>query len=540
VLPFVNLGDSADAYFADGVADEVRSKLAGLPDLEVIARGSSSQYQGSAKSPREIADELGARYLLTGTVRWEKGTRPNRVRVSPELVEARTGITRWAQPFDAALTDVFAVQGNIAGEVAKALHLALADSTRARLAASPTRSLDAYAHYLRSQELRAGEISPGALRGAIAELRQAVAIDSGFVAAWADLVQLQIEAFRLGGMQVGDVNAAATTLSRALKLGPGSPDVWAASGRYKMTVEGDFAGALGEYRRALRAVPHRSDLLSAAGTAEMELGRWDEAIASLEHAVRLDPRSPDAAGSLAGAYLRLRRYPEARAEIERAQRLRPGSVSLAYTRARIAAGEGDLDAVRDALRKVEPAVGARAVVAYTALREDLIWALTDDQLRLLTTLTPADLDGGRADWALAVAQAWRFLGDSSRARTYGDTAAAAFATMLAQWGDRADRGQVISTRGLALAIAGRAEEAIEASALAGRLQPLGSGVQSPYVAYVRGRIDLMVGDRRDAVDRLEGALREPAHVSRGWLRIDRWMEPLRGDPRFQALVASSP
>ena len=169
VLPFDNLGDSADAYFADGIADELRAKLSRLDGVQVIARGSSNQYRRTAKAPEEIARELGAGYLLTATVQWDKASGgPSRVRVSPELVEARTGVTRWARPFDAAFTDVFSVQADIAGQVAGALHLALSDSSRARLAEVPTRNLEAYAHYLRSRELRSGEISPEALRGAIA------------------------------------------------------------------------------------------------------------------------------------------------------------------------------------------------------------------------------------------------------------------------------------------------------------------------------------------------------------------------------------
>ena len=137
VLAFENLGDSADAYFAEGMGDEVRAKLAGLPGLEVIARGSSSQYAGSGKTPFEIGAELGVPYLLTGTVRWDKGPKSNRVRVSPELIDVRTGVTRWAHPFDASFTDVFAVQADIAGQVAGALHLALTDSSRAHLSAVP-------------------------------------------------------------------------------------------------------------------------------------------------------------------------------------------------------------------------------------------------------------------------------------------------------------------------------------------------------------------------------------------------------------------
>ncbi len=536
VLPFENRGDSADRFFADGMADEVRGKLATLPGLEVIARSSSSQYASSGKAAGQIAGELGVRYLLTGTVRWDKGPGGSRVRVSPELIEARTGVTRWSQNFDAAFTDVFTVQADIAGQVATALHVALADSTRRQLAAAPTSSLDAYAHFLRSRELRAGEISPEALRAAIAELQGAVTLDPGFVVAWAELAQLQVEAFRLGGMQVADADAALGTLRHALALAPGSPDVRAASGLYKLLVEGDAAGSLAEYREAQRAVPNRSDLLSGAGSAEQQLARWVEAIADFRQAARLDPRAPDVPMQLSEALLRLRRYPEARAEIQRARRLRPNSLSLAYTEARVVAGEGDLTRLRAVLREMEPIAGPRAAAAYVALREDLIWALSDDQLRRVTTLTPEDLDGGRGDWGLAVAEAYRFLGDSARARAYGDSAAAAYARQLAAWGNRADRGQVVAVRALALAHAGRLREALAEAKQAGSIQPLDAGTQGTYVAYAESRVALMGGERGWAVALLDSILRRPAQLSRGWLRIDRSLDPLRGEAGFEALA----
>jgi len=536
VLRFENLGDSADAYFADGMADEIRSKLAGLPGLEVIARGSSTQYLGSGKPAAQIAVELGVPYLLTGTVRWEKGPKRSRVRVSPELIEARTGVTRWARPFDAAFTDVFAVQAGIASQVAGALHLALTDSARAQLSAVPTSSLDAYARYLRSRELRSGESTPEVLRAAIAELGAAVRLDTGFVAAWAELAQAQMDVFRQGGLMVSDADSARASLRRAAALAPESPDVLAASARYHLGVEGDFAAALRDYRQALSAAPHRGDLLTGAGTVEMELDRWPEAVADLEHAARLDPRSPDAALWVGSAYLRLRRYDEARRELDRARGLRPASMSLGYSRARLAAAEGDLAGIRRVFQELERRAGPRAVAAYVALREDLIWALPDDQLRLVTTLTPDDLDGGRADWALAVSEAHRFLGDSARSRTYADSAVTAYDRMLERWGNRRDRGQIVVTRALALALGGRAQDARAAADEAGRLQPLGSGIQSPYIAYVRGRIDAMAGDPASAVARLRGILAVPAQQSRGWLAIDRTLAPLRGDAEFEALI----
>jgi tetratricopeptide (TPR) repeat protein len=363
-------------------------------------------------------------------VRWEKGPKRSRVRVSPELIDACTGVTRWARPLDAAFTDVFAVQADIASQVAGALHLALTDSARARLGAVPTRNLEAYARYLRGLELRSGENSPEALRGAIADLREAVRLDPAFVAGWVELARAQMDAFRQGGLLVGDADSARIWLERAQSLAPDSPEVRAASAHYHLMVEGDFGAALRDYREALRGAPHRSDLLTAAGRAEMELDRWPQAIADLEHAVRLDPRSPDAASWLAVAYARLRRYADARRELDRARSLRPASISLTYSRARLAAAEGDLPTARRVL-----------------------------------------------------------------------------------------------------------QEARAAADEAGSLLPLGAGLQSPYVAYIRARIDAMAGDRPAAVKRLRSLLEHQGSQSAGWLSIDRTLEPLRADPEFRKLLA---
>lgn len=211
-------------------------------------------------------------------------------------------------------------------------------------------------------------------------------------------------------------------------------------------------------------------------------------------------------------------------------------MSLGYSRARLAAAEGDLAGIRRVFKDLERSSGPRAVAAYVALREDLLWALEDDQLRIVTTLTPDDLDGGRADWALAVSEAHRFRGDSARSRAYADSAVTAYDAMLARWGDRRDRGQIVVTRALALALGGRMREARAAADEAGVLQPLGSGIQSPYIAYVRSRIDAVAGDRASAVARLRAILAVPAQQSRGWFRIDRTLTSLRDDAEFEALI----
>src|SRR5690606_18799091 len=220
VLPFENLGDSADAYFADGVTDAVRGKLAEITGFEVIARSSSQEYGGSIKPPAQIADELGVHYLLTGTVRWVKqadGT--SRVQVRPELVEIGDGAarTRWGVPSNAPLTDVFAVQEQIAGQVSGALNVALGTPDRERLAERPTNDLEAYNLYLQADAILGSD--RGSVGRKIALFEQAVRRDSTFAMAWARLAGNK--AFQVwatsGGVDDGSVRKA---LDRAIALAP--------------------------------------------------------------------------------------------------------------------------------------------------------------------------------------------------------------------------------------------------------------------------------------------------------------------------------
>ncbi len=537
VLPFENIGDTTDAYFAEGIADEVRGKLALLSGLEVIARSSSSRYRVTDHSPAEIAKELEVKYLLTGTVRWERRPgKPTRVRVSPELVDVRSGATRWQKSFDAAVTDVFGIQGRIAGDVADALNLALAEPARRGLADQPTASIEAYTLYLHGKNLRAGEVAPLALRGALAAFQRAVEIDTAFGAAWAELAAAHVDALRLGGMRTDDAERARIAMARAGELAPESPDTRKARGRYAHVVRGDPAAGLAEYRAALRSAPGRSDLLDAAASAEMDLGLWSEAVADLEHAARLDPQSAEVLGDLGGVYMRLRRYGEARETIERARVLRPSSMWLAHSRARLAAMEGDLDGIRQVFESMEGMVGQRRVVAYVALREDLIWALDDDGRRGLLELTPEDLDGGRADWALAQSEVHWLLGHVGQARAYGDTAAAEFSELLAAYGDQVDRYQLVAVRGLALAYAGRYREALAEGIRAEAEQPGDQNTQTSYVRYVVARIHVLAGRPEGALDRLEALVDEPGLRSREFFRIDPSLAPLRDDPRFLRLA----
>ena len=540
VLPFENKGEAADAYFADGMADEVRGKLASIQGLEVIARASSSQYARTTKSPQRIGEELGVAYVLTGTVRWDRsvgGT--SRVRVSPELVDARSGVTRWHQSFDTALTDVFGVQADIAGKVADALNVTVGDAARRQLAAKLTSNPEAYARYLRGKELRSGELAADTLRAAIVEFQQAVALDQAFAAAWSELALAQLEAFRNGGMQTSDVKAASRAWEAAVRLAPDSPETRRASGRYQDIGLNNQSAALAEYRAGLAVAPSHGDLLRATASIEMKLGMLDEAVARLERLAQVDPRSPDSALSQGVAYGRLGRYAEAGAALERARSLRPSSIAIGYMRARLAAARGDLAGVRKAVQAVEASAGRRRTLAYWALRENILFALNDEQQKALLDLTPADLDGGKADWALALAEVSWLRGDGAQARSYGEVAATSYAQVQEGWGQAVDREQVMILGAYGLALAGRSNEAITE---AGRAMAFEQqfGLRNAYMPFIFARIYVLANRPEPAIDQLEETLRRRDFYSRGWLRIDSTFAPLRTNPRFQRLVASDP
>src|SRR5262249_5529951 len=353
VLPFVNLSQAEDEYFADGITDDVRGKLAALPGIRVIARSSSSQYARTTKQPQEIGRELHVEYLLTGTVRWDKAPgEPGRVRVSPELVQAATGSTRWQEPFDAPLTDVFQVQADIADRVASALDVALGNDARHGLAARPTESLAAYDAYLKgeaaSQDMAVTD--PPGLRRAITFYQQAVALDSGFVPAWAQLARAQVALYRYGAPILELAAQAGAAANRAKALRPDRPEGYMALGDYYRSVPGDNRRGLAAFEAGLELAPTNVDLLGGAALAEQALGRWEASLQHLRRAAELDPRSALSAQRTASTLLVLRRFPEARVEAERGLALAPTNISMTFLRALVAIGQGDLAGARAVVR----------------------------------------------------------------------------------------------------------------------------------------------------------------------------------------------
>ena len=541
VLPFENLGDSADAYFADGVTDEVRTKLAQVAGLEVIARGSSIEYRGTAKRPAEIARELGADYLLTGTVRWEKAAgAASRVRVTPELVDARPGQTartRWGQQFDAALTNVFQVQADIATRVADALDVALADSVRAELVARPTASLEAYDAFLKGEAATAGlaSLDIPSLQRALPHYQRAVALDSTFVPAWAQLSRAYTSLYSNRGPTPELAELARQAAERARRLGPTRPDGFLALGFYYRGVVGDSRQALAAFEAGLKLAPSNVDLIVAVGGIEQAAGKWEESLARYERAAALDPRSGNAARRHALTLLSLRRYAEAEAAQARALTLAPTSLTNIHQAAMLALAQGDRARAERIARTVPPGVDSVELAVQFARFEELSWLLSDAQQRLLLTLPPSAFEDDRANWGFVLAQLHALRGQSALARAFADSARMAYEKSIAAV---PDDGQQHALLGLTLAFQGRFDQAVREGERGVELVPISrDGYIGPYIQLLLARVHMMAGNHDKAVELLAPLVEVPNNLSPAWLRVDPTFDPLRKHPRFQELTA---
>jgi eukaryotic-like serine/threonine-protein kinase len=535
VLPFENLGGPGDEYFADGVTDEVRGKLTSLPGLRVIARSSSAQYKKSTKSPQEIGRELGVDWLLTGTVRWEKGAGGNHVRVSPELIQVATGSTTWQQPFDAALTDVFQVQADMAGQVAQALDLALGSSQRAVLAERPTSNAAAYDAFLKgeAESQSVGTAVGTQLRSAIDYYERAVALDSSFVQAWTQLSRAHSLLYINGAISPEGKQRALEAAEHALRLNPNQFHGYLALGEYYASIPLDFPRALQEYQKGLRLAPNRGELLGATAVSEISVGRWDEAVQHFRRAQALDPRSFVVARRLAQTYLRLRRYPEAITASDRAIALAADNPGALQNKVMAYLAMGDADRARELARAATKTYDPTALATTFGNFYDLYWALPPELQELLLRLTPGAFDD-RATWAVVRTQLLHFRGDLAQTRIYADSARLAMDERLRNTPDDA---QSHVFRGLILAYLGRKAEAIEEGERARALLPIEKDAYfGPYLQHQVVRIYILVGEPEKALDRLEPLLRMPYYLSPAWLRVDPNFDPLRNNPRFRKLV----
>ena len=541
VLPFVNLGPADDEYFADGMTDEVRGKLAGLAGLEVIARDSSDFYRDATKTPRQIADELGVRYLLTGTVRWQKPLDgPSRIRLSSELVDAlpgRSPVAMWHDSFDATLADVFEVQADIATKVVRALGVALGTHERQSLDQRPTDNLEAYELYIKAERISGEALGGSLLRyNRMAELyRQAVDLDPEFGPAWAGLSKAQSYIFRLSRGTQEQSEAARASAERALALDPSLAEVRLAMARYFKEVRQDSIKASEQVELGLETSPNHAGLLrERARISRLDRDRWDEALEDLRRSAALDPLSSRAATDLGWHLLYMRRDAEAEEALDRALSISPNSFRAIRLSAMVMLARGDLEGARVFLGATSNNLDRDEFIAQLAVFDDLYWVLDDQWQKELLGLGLEPFGGSVSDRSLAFAHTYHLRGDREQTVTFAEQVRAALADELENFPDDPDANPLM---GVALAYLGRRDEALTFGRKGMQLYETQPDVPYPYSQLQLVRIHILVEDAESALDLLEPLLlEEPFHLTPGWLSIDPMFDPLRDHPRFQALL----
>ena len=555
VLPFENLGPPADAYFADGLTEEVRSRLAGVAGLRVISGASARQYRGSTKPPREIAHELGATHLLTGTVRWER--LPNgagNVRVSPELIRADDQASIWAEPYDGPLENVFGLQTQVAERVVDALDVKLLARDRQVVAARPTSNLAAYDAYLRgiANLTQPGRYSAPSRRLAVTELERAVSLDSTFAAAHAALARAYLAADFFGGDSMM-IKKAGASVDRATSLAPGLLEAQLARSAY-LVAAGDVGAALDVANAAARQAPHDPIVILELGSVQTALGRLDDAIATFERGARLDPRSPDLQAAPAGLYDMLERHEQAIAWREREIALSPENVvAYAAQATSYLLWRADTAAARRVLERVSPSVGTAVLARLPDMNVGQgLWnaVLPSAVLDAKDTLTFAGYVAGgdttRELYHFMKLRHFARAGRLDRARAHADSIIAVLdpavnpnANLWTRQAWRFSRPGILAE---AYSYRGRYADAarvidryeIESNRIADFFARSFAVQSVPFLDVLAGRRDLAVARLAKLFEQPHGYFISPA-----LLRADPAWAPLREHPGFERLLAGS-
>jgi len=537
VLPFESVGAAEDAYFADGITEEVRGKLAAVPGMRVTARTSSNAYRGSTKSITQIGAELGVEYLLTGTIRWEKAADgQRRVRVTPELINASDGSNKWQQPFDAVLSDVFSVQSEIAAKVAQALDVTLAAQAQQQLDQRSTKNLEAYQEYLLGEKATTAMVrSDGkSLAEGDAHYSRAVALDTAFGLAWSRVALVAITTFNANPTEEL-AKRARDAVARAMRLEPDHPQVRRANSRYLRVVMKDYAASLAQLDTALLRTPNDVDVLANASTMNALLSRWDAAVEAAKRAYALDPRNANAASSVGRVLHAVRRHAESDEYFGKALALSPGNIQYAEDRVINRVSMGDLPGAKAVVVEALKTADSTELAAYFSLFQEMQWVLDSPLLHRITTMTPANFRNNRQQWALKVGATWNLLGDSAKARAYGDSARVVAEAQLASYPDDA---QLHELHGRSLALNGRKAEAIDEAERSLKMRETALDASTgPYVRYQAARVLIQSGAYDRALDIIEPLLTTNySDLTPDWLRLDPVFRPLKGNARFERLA----
>src|SRR5450755_5007993 len=365
VLPFENLSsDKENAYFADGIQDEILTRLAKIAALKVISRTSTQKYKSAPDNLREVGKQLGVANLLEGSVQ----KIANAVHVNVQLIRAATDEHLWAESYNRKLDDVFGVEGEVATAIADQLNAKLSGAEAKAVTDKPTQNAAAYDAYLRGLSIEHNDYSYGAFELAARAYVQAVQLDPKFAIAWARLGVIRSFLYFNGVAPVENTAAAVKEAAdRAMALAPEAGESWIAVGAYRYRVQRDFAAAFAAYQEALKRLPNNSFVYQYLGIVQRRLDRWQEAEINYKKALELDPRDVSLLNDMGNEfYFYLRRFDDAYAMIDRALQIAPDSASTRANKVALLQAEGRLEEADQELARIPEdatdywAVNARA------------------------------------------------------------------------------------------------------------------------------------------------------------------------------------
>jgi TolB-like protein/Tfp pilus assembly protein PilF len=528
VLPFENRSeDKANAYFADGIQDEILTRLSKIADLKVISRTSTQQYQGKARNLAEIAKQLGVATILEGSVQKVA----NAVHVNVQLIRAATDEHLWAESYNRKLDDVFGVEGEVASAIADQLNAKLSGTEQKAVVEKPTQNADAYDAYLRAVAIddaaaldRTKQVAP--------LYAEAVRLDPQFALAWARLAVARSQLYFNGADPETNSGAAVKDAAdRAISLQPELGEAWLAQGVYRYRVLRDFKGALRSYEEALRRLPNSAFVLEQMAHLERRLGQFDVAEKHYQAAAQLDPRNIGILLTLADTFGTLGRFDEERAVLDHVLEISPGNVAALGSKAESFQAQGRLNEAAEVLAKAPPnsqeehLMGTRVLQLYEERRFDAAI------VQIQQNMPAAFANDPRTQTLLGYCQ--KFAGHDDEARATFTRAAAAMKPT-------SDSVVAVDARNLPCYLAwvyaglGDKEKALEQARRAVADYD-SDAIVKPFAETSLAIVEAQLGDIDSAIAALPHLLEVPNGETVGDLRINPFWDPLRKDPRFQKL-----
>jgi TolB-like protein/Tfp pilus assembly protein PilF len=543
VLPFENLShDSDNAYFADGIQEEILTRLASIADLKVISRTSTQRYQSKPSNLAEVGKQLRVVNILEGSVQ----KTADQVRVNVQLVNAQTDSHLWAETYDRKLTDIFSVESDIAKAVADQLRAKLTRHEEQVIAAKPTDNVEAYDAYLRGLafSLKAGTSAANSL-GAQRHFREAVRLDPNFALAWALLSYTDAVGYLLTTLQptIALREEARQAAETALTLQPNLGEAVLAKGYYHYSCLKEYDTAVGYFEQARPLLPNSSQISESLAYVTRRQGQWDRSDAYFNEAERLDPRNVNLLFQHALSYIDVRRFPEALRKLDQVLDITPDDVDTLTTKAGIAQAEGDLPRAAAELASLHPAADNAYALETQAYQGILERRPAPVIRRLKEILAKPDPALGYINGELRVWLGWaqEVAGDRAAAQQSWGQARSELESFFKEQpenyvliGDLALTNMGLGDKAAAFALIEKAMAAvpIEKDALDG-----------PIPLDILARVSAKMGEPDRAVDALQKLLSIPyastfaanVPLTPALLRLDPMFDPLRNDPRFKKL-----